>query len=201
MQSQPNHVEVLCEKNTVRKIVEQVTERYCIPTTSGRGYASLPPRQKMADRFERSGKNRLILICVTDHDPEGENIGPVFARSMRDEFDIGLDRIVTIKAALTYDQVTTLNLPEALEAKKSSSRYKGFVAKHGTGCHELEAISPETLQRLVTETIDAVIDREAFNAELDAEKEDAAFLEGVRRRMADVFQDVDLGGHDEEDPE
>jgi hypothetical protein len=64
----------------------------------------------------------------------------------------------------------------------------------------LEAISPETLQRLVTETIDAVIDREAFNHELDAERQDAAFLEGVRRRMADVFQDVDLddGGQSDE---
>jgi uncharacterized protein YegL len=44
---------------------------YCIPMTIGRGYSSLPPRKKMADRFQQSGKGRLILLQLADfNNPE-----------------------------------------------------------------------------------------------------------------------------------
>ena len=44
MQSQPNHVEILVEKNTVANIIKAVAMQYCIPVTSGRGFCSLLPR-------------------------------------------------------------------------------------------------------------------------------------------------------------
>lgn len=53
---------------------EQVAGRYGITMTSGRGYASLPPRIKLKDRFEASGKNKLVLLIVSDFDPEGEDM-------------------------------------------------------------------------------------------------------------------------------
>ena len=37
LQSQPNHVEVLCEKNTIYHMVLRVTKEFQIPTSSGRG--------------------------------------------------------------------------------------------------------------------------------------------------------------------
>jgi hypothetical protein len=57
------------------------------------------------------------------------------------------------------------------------------VAKHGTDVFELEALSPATLQDLLTKAIDDVLDVDKFNAELDEEKKDAAFLDGVRQRV------------------
>jgi hypothetical protein len=59
----------------------------------------------------------------------------------------------------------------------------------------LEAIAPEALQRLLTEAIDAVIDVEAINHEIDQEKQDAAFLAATRRRvyqeLGDLLRDQD----------
>jgi hypothetical protein len=51
MQSQPNHVEILAEKNTIAPILRPIAEEYCIPMTTGRGYCSLPPRFEIAKRF------------------------------------------------------------------------------------------------------------------------------------------------------
>ena len=51
IQSQPNHIEVVVEKNTVAGILRTVCGEFCIPMTSGRGYCSLPPRYKLAERF------------------------------------------------------------------------------------------------------------------------------------------------------
>ena len=45
--------------------------------------------------------------------------------------------------------------------------------------------------------IDRVIDRRAFNAELDEEKRDAAFLDGVRTRVHDVLEEYTYDGRGE----
>lgn len=63
--------------------------------------------------------------------------------------------------------------------------------------YELEAMTPEQLQLILTETIDRVIDSEAFNAELEAEKQDArclqAFREIVSKTVLDLPEMEDLG--------
>lgn len=179
--SQPAHVEVLAEKLTVRSIVESVCANYCLPLTVGRGYASLPPRYKMAQRFKKSGKDQLTLVVVSDADPEGESIGESFARSMRDDFDI--EGINCVKAALTPDQARRMGLPTVMVAKAKSSRRKGFVEKYGEQVWELEALPPEQLQQVLRSTIEGVIDRDAFRAEVEAEKKDAAALKELRTGM------------------
>ena len=74
MQSQPNHLEIVGEKNTVAPTLRPVAEAYGIPLTTGRGYCSLPPRAAIAERYRRSGKEKLVLLLVTDFDPDGEEI-------------------------------------------------------------------------------------------------------------------------------
>jgi hypothetical protein len=180
MQSQPNHLEIIGEKNTLHPILLRVAMKYCIPLTSGRGFASVPPRFKMAERYRKSGKERLVVLVVSDFDPEGEQIPESFAVSMRRDF--GIENIDAIKVALTADQVNSLDLPPALDAKKKSSRYKKFARKYGDKVHEVEAISPGQLQAILQEAIDRVLDVDAFNREVDAEREDAASLENARRR-------------------
>jgi len=192
MQSQPNHIEVIGEKNTIEGAIRPVAMEYTIPYCIGRGYSSLPPRCEMAQRFKRSGKENLILLVLSDFDPEGEDIGRSFAQSMRDDF--GIANIRPVKVALTQDQVENLRLPPIMKAKKTSSRYGGFVEKHGENVFELEAIPPDTLQAILRRAIDSVIDVKAFNAEIDKEKQDAAHLDTVRRQAHVVLGDLGAGG-------
>ena len=94
--------------------------------TIGRGYCSLRPRSDIAERFHKSGKDRLVLLMLSDFDPDGEEIAHSFARSLRDDF--GIQRIEPIKVALTAEQVKEFDLPPAMKAKKKSSQYKRFAS-------------------------------------------------------------------------
>jgi hypothetical protein len=185
-QSQPNHIEIVGEKLTIANIINPVAGRHCIPSTIGRGYSSLPPRAKMAERYFDSGKEKLVIVFVTDHDPDGEQIAESFARSMRDDFDI--DNIHPVKAALTADQVSELNLPASMDAKPGSSNYKKFVEKYGTDAYELEALRPEKLQEILRESILSILDTDMFNQELAQERIDAENIEGHRSGMLDAWQ-------------
>ncbi|MDB6035215.1 MAG: Chromosome partitioning protein ParB [Verrucomicrobiales bacterium] len=180
MRSQPNHIELLVEKNTLTGILRPIAAEYCIPMTSGRGFSSFPPRAAMAERFRRSGKDKLVLIIVSDLDPDGEQIAQSFAAYMRDDFDI---KIHPVKAAIRPEHATRFNIPTHLEAKKSSVNHAWFVRKYGNAAYEVEALKPEQLQQVVTETIDSLIDCDLFNAERELEKKDSAELEVRRKRV------------------
>jgi hypothetical protein len=125
----------------------------------------------------------VIILALSDFDPEGEDIAHSFARSMRDDFDVcGVE---VVKVALTATQVRELRLPPKAKAKVTSSRHDDFVERHGDDVFELEAVPPDQLQAILRRAIDGVLDVPAFNQELDAEKRDAARLEGVRRALRD----------------
>lgn len=190
MQSQPNHIEVIVEKNTAWPIIKAITGKYCIPTMSGRGFSSIDPYHDIAQRHKRSGKRGLILLVASDFDPEGEEIVQVAGRTLRDDF--GIRRVELVKVAITAEQIQEFNLPPNLEAKESSSRYEKFVERHGPNVYELEAITPQQLQATLRDAIDSVIDIDAFNAELDAEKNDAVFLQGVRNTVSEALTELKL---------
>ena len=186
LQSQPNHIEIIAEKNTLQGILEPVAADYTIPMTIGRGYCSLPPRHALAERFRKSGKEALTLLVLSDFDPDGEEICHSFARSLRDDF--ALLRVEAIKVALTQEQIGSLSLPaNRMQAKQSSTNYARFVGRYGPDVYELEAVPPRTLQEVLRCAVESVLDQDAFNAEVEAEKNDAAFLETERRRVLSMM--------------
>lgn len=185
--SQPNHIELVAEKNTVAPVVMPVAQEYCIPTTVGRGYCSLPPRAAMADRYHRSGKEAFVLLVVSDFDPDGEEIAHSLARSLRDDF--GVDQIEPVKVALTAEQVERFGLHTDVEAKKGSAHYRKFVRRYGENVFELEALSPSQLQDLVRQSIQSVLDMNAFEREQDQDRQDAQSLGAVRQVVRGALLD------------
>lgn len=181
MQSQSNQIEIVGEKNTIESVIRPVAMEFTIPYTIGRGYCSLRPRHDLAERFKASGKEKLILLILSDFDPDGEEIAQSFVRSLRDDF--GIADIEAKKVALTAEQIEEHSLPRSMEAKESSSNYQKFFENHGDAVFELEALRPEDLQAALRLAIESVIDRKALNHEIDQEKEDAAFLENKRREI------------------
>ena len=190
MMSQPNYIEIVAEKLTVQSIVRPIAEKYTIPFVIGRGFANLPLREQMANRFLASGKKNLVVLFLADHDPDGEEIVHSFARSLRDDF--GIYHIRAIKCALTADQVTEFNLPSdnLSTAKMTSPNYAHFVQQYGEGAYELEAASPEQLQQALEQAIASVIDQDALDAEVEAEKTDIAFLEKARKEAMKALAPV-----------
>jgi hypothetical protein len=186
MQSQPNHIEIVGEKLTIEGIVRPVAERYCIPFTIGRGYSSLPPRKAMLDRFSQCGKQQLVILFLSDHDPEGWDIAETFAKSMRDDF--GVREIIAIKVALKPEQVELLGLPPNADAKPSSSRFRKFANRFGPAAYELEAVPPARLETWLDEAVRSVINIDRFNAQVEAEKQDSATTAAFKNASVDYLK-------------
>jgi ParB-like chromosome segregation protein Spo0J len=182
-QSQPRHIEIVAEKLTVRGIVEGVAMEYHIGVGVARGYASIPSRHDLVRRFKQSGRDQLVLVMLTDFDPEGENISESFTRSLRDDFGVDEDQITSVKVALNPEQIKRFGLPKRTLAKESSSRCKKFTAKHGSGAWELESLDPDVLASELRNALDHIIDREAFEHERRREAEDAVVLAGKRKAL------------------
>lgn len=199
MRSQPCHVEILVEKNTVASFFRDIAYEYCIPITSARGHCSLPPRNDMAQRFKRSGKSKLIVLIASDFDPDGEEIAHAFARSMRDDF--GIDDIVAHKVALTSQQIADYSLPRNMKAKRGSSQYKKFVAAHGEFTYELEALPPAELQSHLRSAIESVIDLDAYHAEQQRELGESDRLERARHLMQTMLPALLAAGNNTDNEE
>jgi hypothetical protein len=195
LQSQPNQIEIIGEKNTIANIIQPVAARYGVPLTIGRGYCSLPPRKAMAERFLESGKEKLVLLALSDFDPEGEDIAESYARSMRDDF--GIEDILPYKVVLTHGQVREWQLPPHMKAKEGSSRRDGFVEKYGDDVYELEAIPPARLQEVLHAAIKEVLDMAEFKAQQKLEKADDEWLEDARDRVGVEVEQL-LAEQDEE---
>jgi len=191
MQSQPNHVEVLYEKLTGYSFISTIALRYCIPLTVSRGFPSIPPRHDIAQRYRKSGKDKLVILAMTDLDPDGDEIAHSFARSMRDDFSI--ENTELIKVALTMDQATgtaeingrkrKLPVSDLDKAKTGSASYERYVYRYGTdSVWELEALSPPEQQQLLEEAIGSVVDVDAYNHEVEEEEREAAHLDEQRQR-------------------
>jgi len=182
---QPHHLEILLEKNALRSVIEAVGREFCVPVTTGRGYSSLGPRQDMAKRFRKSGKKKLVLLMLTDFDPDGEQIASSFARSMRDDFGIA---VVPVKVALTIDDVLNNELPSDMDAKPSSPNYRKFVDQYGTRAVELDAAPVKLLQENLRNAISSYLDIDEFNAQIENEKQDSAVIEAHRKILFKTFE-------------
>lgn len=191
MQGQPHHIEIVLEKNALRSIIESVARDYCISVTTTRGYASLSPRFELAQRFLRSGKSKLILLMLTDFDPDGEQIAASFARSLRDDF--GLIDIHPVKVGLTADDVKNNALPSDMDAKPSSPNYKKFISKYGIKAVELDAAPVDLLKRNLREAIQSFLDVDEFNAQGNLEQDDAVKIEAHRQVVFSNISDFDWG--------
>ena len=181
MLGQESHIEVILEKAALRSVVHEVTAEFNIPLTSSRGYCSLTPRHAVAMRYRKSGKNRLILLFLTDFDPDGEAIAESFVSSMRTDF--GIKNLEASKILLTANDVTEYDLPVTLDAKTTSPQFKKFAAKFGTKAVELDAAPVELIQSKLREAIERVIDIDLFNAQLEKEREDAQLIAAQREAI------------------
>ena len=176
MAGQTTHIEVVVEKLTVKRMTEHVAMKYTIPTTVARGKCSLPPRHNVWKRWRASGKPTLTLILMADHDPDGVVVSDMWHQSLLGDFQMRPDQLVAIRSGINLEHAQRYSLPRSIEAKSSSSSYASFVRKYGTEAYELDALRPSQFQEVLTETIESVIDREAYDDQVRSEEKEAGML-------------------------
>lgn len=78
-----------------------------------------------------------------------------------------------------------------MHAKTESPGYTAYVEKYDTtDAWELEAMDPGDLAQTLTKAIDSVIDVDAYNMELRAEKVDSAKIVAVQEQAKRLFQSL-----------
>ena len=191
--SQPIHIEVLIEKNTLVNIVQRVCRDYYVPMTSGRGFAGPSIWRKMADRFEGSGKKRMALLIISDYDPEGFELADDAIRSLRDLWEIPIEGH---RVAVTEEQIESLGLHGDFNpAKEKSSRHDSFLARTGANATwECEALPPEYLRDQLGLAIQANMNMEIFQAEVAQEEKDTHEIHRLRREIASGWQGIEGTG-------
>src|SRR5262249_5965306 len=154
------------------------------------GYCSSEPRVRMVRRFLGRGRGKGVILLRSDLDPGGEGQPHSLAQRIHDRLHHPEQRNAVGKGALTPPQRAERERPPKMEAKETSSRYDGFVARNGTAVHELEAVHPQQLQDMLRGAIEGVLDMDAFRAEVEAEKRDWAQLTARRKAALELLGDM-----------
>ena len=179
---QPNHVEMLVEKNTIFPLLyRHVAHPLRVPITSLRGYGSFPAARDVAQRFQRSGKEKLVVIYASDLDPEGVNMPASWKKYLKHDFGVEAQ---VYRAAVTPEQVEKFDLPPDADVKLTSTRAQGFMERHGDQCWELDSMPEQVLIDEVSEAVRAVLDVAALERAFAREKECDVKLARIQAAVA-----------------
>lgn len=139
---------------------------------------------KMNEMDMGEGYKAGMIIHLGDHDPSGIDM----TRDIRDRMHTFGCPVIVERIALNIEQVRQYNPPPNW-AKVSDCRAKDYIKKFGPHSWELDALSPEVVDELITQKIESLIDREKFNAKLELAAKEKAALNFVRENF-DKVKDI-----------
>lgn len=185
---QPHHVEILLEKNTLYSLLSHhVSDELRVPITSQHGYGSFPPARDVAKRFRRTGKEQLIIIYVSDLDPEGVDMPVSFKKYLAHDFGV---TCTMLRAAVTIEQISKHNLPPDADVKLTSSRAGGFLKQYGEKCWELDSMPPKVLVEEVRAVVEGCLDMDAFRRAQEREQEADVKLKVLRQLVTSYVREM-----------
>ena len=160
-ENQPCYVEVMVEKQALEGILEPVCRKLDIPFTSNKGYSSSSAMYEASKRFLRAADEgkELYVMYLGDHDPSGIDM----SRDVLDRLELFTEQagVSVQRLALNMDQIEELKPPEN-PAKITDSRADSYIRRFGRSSWELDAIEPRQLAALVENSVDGLIDENAW---------------------------------------
>ena len=168
-EDQPNHIEVMVEKDALSGVLWPVCSEQDIRFTANKGYPSASLMYQMSKRLlDKLDEGKFIyIIHLGDHDPSGIDM----TRDLRDRLGLFCGLPVEIKRlALNMDQVEEYQPPEN-PAKLSDTRAQMYINLYGYSSWELDALEPRVLAKLVNDFVDGKKDWDAWQASLESEEE------------------------------
>lgn len=169
-EGQENYVELWVEKDALAGVLEPIANEFHVTLMVNRGYSSQSAMYEAGKRFDRAARqhDRLTLVYLGDHDPSGEDM----VRDVADRLQMFGATLNVQKLALTMDQVEQYD-PPPNPAKMTDSRAAKYVERHGASSWEVDALRPDVLNRMITDTLENLVDRALMDkiiAQEDADK-------------------------------
>jgi hypothetical protein len=181
---QPKFVIVWVEKDALSRIISSIAERYKVITAPSRGYASYTYIKQAIENLP--GDKEIIILHFADHDPSGLDMTRDLQERFNDYYsgDVKVERV-----ALTYNQVQKYKLSPN-PTKTADPRAKEYISKFGNQCWELDALDPNELQKLVSESIEKHIDAKKWNKTIEEEKQERQELEKIFSEIRKKFEEM-----------
>ena len=168
-EDQPNHLEVMVEKDALSGVLWPVCKEHDIHFTANKGYPSASILYRMSKRLlDKADEGKFIYILhLGDHDPSGIDM----TRDLRDRLELFCGLAVDIKRlALNMDQVDKYQPPEN-PTKLSDTRSQKYISIYGYSSWELDALEPRVLSDLINEFVEDHKDQSIWQETLDWEAE------------------------------
>jgi hypothetical protein len=174
---QPYRVEVWIEKEALAGVIGKNMQSigrciFCLPAVTFRKAKCIAPRSAWLV-FAMPAKRRSV-IHLGDHDPSGLDM----TRDIIDRLRMFVGSIDVERIALNMDQIDLYN-PPPNPAKVNDSRFIEYQQRYGRQSWELDALSPEILEGLITRTVEKYRDGKAYDNAVDLENTHKAILARV----------------------
>lgn len=176
--------EVWIEKEAQVSFIEPVCQSYRVPFFACRGYTSQTGVYEAGKRFAQHRRDGFtpIVFHLGDHDPSGIDMTrdnaerlAMFARE-----DVEVRRL-----ALNWNQIEEYK-PPPNPAKMTDSRFARYVDRFGTDSWELDALHPSVVERVISEAVESIIDRDPWDGAMEAEGDQRESLELVSEHWVQV---------------
>lgn len=188
-ESQPSYVEVWIEKDALVGVIEGVCHDFDVPHFSCRGYTSQSEMWSAAQRLIAVEDKSRLILHLGDHDPSGMDMTRDIEERLRlFGADVEVDRL-----ALNPDQVRTYK-PPPNPAKITDSRATAYIERFGRDSWELDALDPNVIVGLIRDAIEAVLDRDEWDAALAHQQQARDQLAAIAGRWADVVKIAEKRG-------
>lgn len=167
--SQTSRPEVWIEKEALIGVIEPVCRRFGVPYFACRGYSSQSEQYAAGKRFKRYLASGLtpVVLHLGDHDPSGLDM----TRDNTDRLAMfaGTD-VTVVRLALNWDQIERYS-PPPNPAKDTDARFERYRDEFGNESWELDALDPRTIEALISDEIEGLIDREEWEEAERAQEE------------------------------
>lgn len=183
-EGQERRVEVWVEKQALEEVVQRAADRFRTGYFACKGYVSQSEMWAAGQRLLRvaQGGQAPLIIHLGDHDPSGIDM----TRDIGERLSLFAEAPVEIKRiALNMDQIDLYN-PPPNPAKITDSRFADYASKFGRSSWELDALRPELLVELISDTIRENMDVERFKKQKKLEEELRVDFDKVADRWSDI---------------
>lgn len=166
-QNEPINVEIWCESDSIAGTLRHtVTQEWGLRLYVARGFSSETYVYNAGDAIKEDKRETFIYI-LSDFDPSGVTLAEDIAAKLAafaDPVPVHVERI-----ALSGEQVERWDLPTH-PLKKSDGRAKRFRLEHGHEACELEAVPPNDLRTLLSNSVARHVDPSKIEAAKREEK-------------------------------
>jgi len=160
---QPYKIIVVVEKQALETMFSIVTRSLGVTLIVNRGYNSYTQIKNIALKLSENclEDRALRFLLFGDFDPSGIDIMRNFEKQITEE---GVNAVFET-VALTKQQINEYQLPSA-PTKITDKRRKKFIEKHGDNIVELDALEPNILQKLITDSVLKYFNQQIYEQEV-----------------------------------